>query len=124
MGLKDILASKGQKGTLTEMFRHPIFANTIFTKSFNYGGLLNPFSGLGLLLPPFCAWGPVIDILVVGGSLSPFWCWGELLAPCLGLGVVSPLFIRGLLVPFSGFRGLLAPLFGVGVLLAFFGGSS
>ena len=70
------------------MFRPPIFANTIFQKSFNLGGLLDLFQVwdcvyrlfvlVGLWLTFLGDGQLIVPLLVLGG--------GELLAPVLGLG--------------------------------------
>ena len=47
---------------------------------------MSPFSGLGLCLPPFCAWGPVIDILGVGRIFVPFLVLGGVASHLFGVG--------------------------------------
>ena len=104
MGLKDILASKGKRRILTKMFRPPIFANTIFSQSFNLGGFLALFRFGIMFTPSSCLWACDRHFQVWGGLFVPFLVLGELLAPLFGVGKQ--------LAPFSGITGLLAP-FGV-----------
>ena len=111
MGLKDILASKGKRRILTKMFRPPIFANTIFSQSFNLGGFLALFRFGIMFTPSSCLWACDRHFQVWGGgSLYPFWCWGSCQPPFLGLGNSQP--------PFLGLLGC-QPLLEFGVLVGF-----
>ena len=110
VGLNDNLQPFSIKGTPAEIFRPPIFANTIFSQSSNLGGgACYPLLKVGGSLP----------ILKVGRLLDPFGVWG-LLPPLFGLG--------GLLVPILGsdgcqpMWGVVRPIFSIGGLLAAFGG--
>ena len=67
------------------MFRPPIFANTIFQKSFNLGGLLDLFQVWDCVYRLFVLVGLWLTFLGDGQLIVPFWV-------CGGGGVVSPLF--------------------------------
>ena len=106
MGLKDILASKGKRRILTKMFRPPIFANTIFSQSFNLGGFLALFRFGIMFTPSSCLWacdrhfqvwgGALCTLFGVGGVASPpFWGW-EIVSPLFwDYWVVSPFWSLG-----------------------------
>ena len=83
MGLNDNLAPLGIKGTPAEIFRLPIFANTIFSQSSKLWGLLAPFSVMGVVSPLYE--GGVISHLLGLGFVSLFGGLWLALAPfCSG----------------------------------------
>ena len=53
VGQNDNLTPLGIKGISAKIFRLSIFANPVFSHSFNFGGGLGPFSAWGVCLPLF-----------------------------------------------------------------------
>ena len=90
------------------MFR-PKFLQLPFSQKASTQWACEPFSGLGLCLPPFCAWGLVIDI-GVGRIFVPFLVLGDVASPLLDWGLFSHLFLhQGVVSPFLEWVVVVSP---------------
>ena len=124
VGLNDNLQPFSIKGTPAEIFRPPIFANTIFSQSSNLGGgllspikgwrvfthsqgweVVRPFWGLGVITPPIWAWWVVSPHFGVGWLLANVGCcqthfqYWRIVSRFWGVGVSGlhqPHFIQGM----------------------------